>query len=157
MVLRYPAFAVLRAVNNRPHDNFRAALKHFIHDDARVFEFFKGRALAQSSPLMFFSRTTRPQRSSSSRKSLANSATEVEAGTAPDWISFARMSGAASAVMTASCSLPTTATGVRAGASKPYQLSALVSGKPCSASVGTSGNAMLRLAEAAPSGRILPP
>src|SRR5262245_11444832 len=39
---------------------------------------------------------------------------------------------------------------------QPYQLSATVSGKPCSASVATSGNNGLRLAEAAPMGLSLP-
>ena len=88
--------------------------------------------------------------------SLPNSAVDVEAGTAPEAISLARMSGMASAATTASCSLASAGAGVRAGASSPYQLSALVSAKPCSASVGTCGSAALRSVEAAPSGRILP-
>ena len=42
----------------------------------------------QSSPLIFFSLTTRPQRASSSFISSANSALEPPAGTAPDWTSL---------------------------------------------------------------------
>src|SRR5262249_16448503 len=112
-------------------------------------------APAQSS-LIFFSRTMRPQRASSSLNIFPNSALAVGAGTAPDSQSFSRTSGVSSTATTASCNFATTADGVFAGANNPYQLSATVSGKPCSGSVATSGNSGLRLAEAAPIGLSLP-
>src|SRR5215813_12654368 len=85
-------------------------------------------APAQSS-LIFFSRTMRPQRASSSLNIFPNSALAVGAGTAPDCKSFSRTSGVSSTATTASCNFATTADGVFAGANNPYQLSATVSGE----------------------------
>src|SRR5271166_5540372 len=52
------------------------------------------RVAPHQSALMFLSRTTRPQRASSSARNLPNSALEVGAGTAPDATSLSRTSGA---------------------------------------------------------------
>src|SRR5579862_8313835 len=74
--------------------------------DARVLTTALIQMRDQSSR-MFFSRTTRPQRMSSSRSSMPNSWLEVGAGMAPEAISLLRTSGAASTAVAAALSLAT--------------------------------------------------
>ena len=82
----------------------------------------------QLGSLMPLSRTSLPQRSSSSLRNLPNCSGVSATGTAPDSISFCFTTGSLIALAKASLSLAMTAGGVLAGASSPYQLSDEVSG-----------------------------
>ena len=70
---------------------------------------------------MFLSRTTRPQRASSSRRHAPNSALDVGAGSGAGLHELLVHIRRFDSATTASCSLAMTAGGVRAGASRPYQ------------------------------------
>ncbi len=98
------------------------------------------------SPRIALSRTTLFHFGMSSRMSFANSSGLLPTISKPTLARRSFASGSFTMRMTSACSLSMIGRGVRAGARSPYHASAAKPGKPCSATVGTSGNANERFA-----------
>src|SRR5204862_3347244 len=99
------------------------------------------------SGVIFASRITYSHCFSSSRMSFSNSAGVVDVASAPCASSLSRVSGVCNTLTIAALSFATIAGGVLAGTSAPYH-EFTTQATPCSAIVGISGAAMLRLSRA---------
>src|SRR5262249_6965211 len=102
-------------------------------------------------------RTTLPKRSVSDAMNAANSVGVVVTTSAPWSVICLTTFGSRIACTNAELSLPMTASGVPAGATRPNQTSSAIPAKPASVIVGASGSTGRRCGDVTAMARTLPP